>query len=186
MEGILHAFPRISLAGREDPFRTLARSIVGQQISVKAAASIWNRLIGLAPQMLPEQIAATGLRELRACGLSVRKAEYLGDLAEGFLGGRLRIPEWAELDDDSVVADLVQIRGIGRWTAEMFLMFNLMRPDILPLDDRGLQNATSHYYLLGEPFHRQCAIELAESWRPWRSVATWYLWRSLEPIPGDY
>jgi DNA-3-methyladenine glycosylase II len=186
MEGIIRAFPRIGLESRGDPFRTLARSIVGQQISVKAAASIWGRLMVVAPQMQPDEIVATSFEDLRLCGLSYRKAEYLHDLAHGFLTGSLRVQEWVHLDDESVIADLVKVRGIGRWTAEMFLMFNLTRPDILPLDDRGLQNAIRHYYFLGDPVPRHCARELADSWRPWRSVATWYLWRSLEAVPGDY
>jgi DNA-3-methyladenine glycosylase II len=186
MGGIIHAFPRISLESRGEPFRTLARSIVGQQISVKAAASIWNRIVNFAPQMLPEQIAAASPGSLKSCGLSARKAEYLGDLAQCFLSGSLQVQDWAQWDDEQVISDLVKVRGIGRWTAEMFLMFTLVRPDVLPLDDRGLQNAISHYYFLGDPVPLQEARDLAESWRPWRSVATWYLWRSLESSPSDY
>ena len=90
------------------------------------------------------------------------------------------------MGDELVIADLVQVRGIGRWTAEMFLMFNLLRLDVLPLDDLGLQKAMSHYYFLGERAPRESLRGLAEIWRPWRSVATWYLWRSLDPIPVDY
>jgi len=186
MNGIIRAFPRVSLEGRGDPFRTLARAIVGQQISVKAAGSIWTRLLHIAPEMLPAQIATANLADLMSCGLSERKVEYIWELAKACLSGSLRVREWAHLDDELVVADLVKVRGIGRWTAEMFLMFNLLRPDVLPLDDRGLQNAISHYYFLGVPVTRHYTIELAEIWRPWRSVATWYLWRSLEAAPSDY
>ncbi len=186
MSALIKAFPRIHIEGRRDPFLTLARSIVGQQISVHAAASIWNRLLLASPSMLPGEFLRMREFELRACGLSRRKIEYIVDLAAGFSDGRIRPSEWRPLDDEQVVSDLVRIRGIGRWTAEMFLMFNLLRPDILPLDDRGLQKAVEHYYFFGHSVSREEILQLANEWRPWRSVATWYLWRSLEPIPVDY
>ena len=186
MAGILAAFPQIFLESRGAPFFTLVRSIVGQQISVKAAASIWNRLLIVAPDMLPGQLLSAGASQLRLCGLSERKAEYVTDLAVHFLDGSLRVDDWPDMDDESVIAELIKVRGVGRWTAEMFLIFNLLRPDVLPLDDLGLQNAVNHYYYLGERVSRDGLRDLAEGWRPWRSAATWYLWRSLEPVAVTY
>ena len=183
---IIRAHPRIALEPRGEPFHTLARAIVGQQISVKAAASIWARVCALAPQMRPEEIAGARRASLRACGLSERKVEYLADLAGHFLDGTLHPASWARMDDEVVIAELVQVRGIGRWTAEMFLMFNLLRPDVLPLADLGLQRAIGIHYFKGRKVSLRSMRRVAESWAPWRSVATWYLWRSLDPIPVEY
>jgi DNA-3-methyladenine glycosylase II len=183
---IIRAHPRIALEPRGKPFFTLARSIVGQQISVKAAASIWARVTALAPRMLPRQILDAGHAELAACGLSQRKAEYIGDLARHFVGGSLHVAEWAEMEDEAVIAELVQVRGIGRWTAEMFLIFGMLRPDVLPLDDLGLQRAIGLNYFGGRSITPRTMHRVAAAWAPWRSVATWYLWRSLDPIPVEY
>ncbi len=183
---IIHDHPRIALEPRGEPFFTLARSIVGQQISVKAAASVWARLVALAPRMLPRQVLRAGYPELLACGLSRRKAEYIADLARHFIDGNLRAAEWVQMEDEAVVAELVQVRGIGRWTAEMFLMFNLLRPDVLPLDDLGLQRAICLNYFKGRPVSLRTMRRVAAAWTPWRSVATWYLWRSLDPVPVEY
>ncbi len=183
---IIRDHPRIALEPRGEPFFTLARSIVGQQISVKAAASVWARLVALAPRMLPRQVLRAGYPELLACGLSRRKAEYIADLARHFIDGNLRAAEWAQMEDEAVVAELVQVRGIGRWTAEMFLMFNLLRPDVLPLGDLGLQRAICLSYFKGRPVSLRTMRRVAAAWTPWRSVATWYLWRSLDPVPVEY
>jgi DNA-3-methyladenine glycosylase II len=183
---IIRAHPRIALEARGEPFHTLARSIVSQQISVKAAASIWARVCALAPRMHPEEIADARHTRLRACGLSNRKAEYLAGLARHFMGGTLHLLAWERMDDEAVIADLVQVRGIGRWTAEMFLMFNLLRPDVLPLDDLGLQRAIRMHYFKGRKVSLRTMRRVAEAWAPWRSVATWYLWRSLDPVPVEY
>jgi len=183
---IIRAHPRIALEPRGEPFHTLARSIVGQQISVKAAASIWGRVCEVAPRMHPEEIAGARPAKLRACGLSERKAEYLADLAGHFIDGTLHTAAWQRMDDEAVIAELVQVRGIGRWTAEMFLMFNLLRPDVLPLADLGLQKAIRVHYFKGRKVSLRTMRRVAEAWAPWRSVATWYLWRSLDPIPVEY
>jgi DNA-3-methyladenine glycosylase II len=183
---VIQAHPRIALEPRGEPFHTLARAIVGQQISVKAAASIWARVCALAPRMHPEEIAEARHVGLRACGLSQRKAEYLADLARHFLAGTLHPSAWERMDDEAVIAELVQVRGIGRWTAEMFLMFNLLRPDVLPLADLGLQRAICIQYFKGRTVSLRSMRRVAEGWAPWRSVATWYLWRSLDPIPVEY
>ncbi|HKW37128.1 MAG TPA: DNA-3-methyladenine glycosylase 2 family protein [Burkholderiales bacterium] len=183
---IIREHPRIALEPRGEPFHTLARAIVSQQISVKAAASIWGRVCELAPRMRPEEIAASRRPKLRACGLSERKVEYLADLAGHFLDGEVNPGAWADMDDEAVIAELVQVRGIGRWTAEMFLMFNLLRPDVLPLADLGLQRAIGLHYFKGRKVSLRTMRRVAEAWAPWRSVATWYLWRSLDPIPVEY
>jgi DNA-3-methyladenine glycosylase II len=183
---IIRDHPRIALEPRGDPFFTLARAIVGQQISVKAAASIWARVVALAPRMLPEQVVDAGHARLTACGLSRRKAEYLAGLARHFVDGSLHVAAWAEMEDEAVIAELVQVRGIGRWTAEMFLMFCLLRPDVLPLDDLGLQRAIRLNYFRGRSVSLRTMRKIASVWDPWRSVATWYLWRSLDPIPVEY
>jgi DNA-3-methyladenine glycosylase II len=186
MGRIIRAHPRIALEPRGEPFHTLARSIVSQQISVKAAASIWARVVALAPRMHPEEIAGAKHAELAACGLSGRKAEYLAGLARHFVDGTLHLRAWNRMEDEAVIADLVQVRGIGRWTAEMFLMFNLLRPDVLPLADLGLQRAIRIHYFKGRKVSLRTMRRTAEAWAPWRSVATWYLWRSLDPIPVEY
>lgn len=187
MRRLIPQFGDACLASRGDAFVTLARSIVGQQISVKAAQSVWNRFEALLPRrMTPASVLKLKVDDMRAAGLSARKVEYLVDLALHFDSGRLHVKQWSGMDDEAIIAELVAIRGIGRWTAEMFLMFHLLRPDVLPLDDVGLIKGISVNYFSGEPVSRAEAREVAQAWAPWRSVATWYLWRSLEPLPVAY
>ncbi len=178
--------PGVFLASRGAPFITLARSITGQQISVKAADAVWTRVRQAAPRLTPGAFLSAGHDNLAAAGLSKRKCEYILDLAEKFKTRQVHPDRWANMNDEEVIADLVQIRGIGRWTAEMFLMFNLLRPNVLPLDDVGLIKAISVHYFSGEPVSRSEAREVADNWDPWRTVATWYLWRSLDPVPVEY
>jgi DNA-3-methyladenine glycosylase II len=176
MAGIVRAYGDAGqLSSRGDPFNTLARSIIGQQISVKAAGKV-----------TPERVSRMRLTTLTGAGLSGRKAEYVRDLAGHFLSGSVDPTRWPESDDESIIAELVQVRGIGRWTAEMFLIFNLLRPDVFPLDDLGLLKAISLHYNERQPVTRAMAAEIGERWRPWRTVATWYLWRSLDPLPVEY
>jgi len=191
---IVRAHPGVHMKRRADPFTTLARAIVGQQISVKAADSIWRRFVAIVdqaparkfPRLAAANVVATSSPALRACGLSQRKAEYLVDLAAHFVSGKLDPKAWRKLDDEALIAALVDVKGIGRWTAEMFLMFHELRPDVLPVDDIGLQRALAIHYNEGEPLPRDAMFAVADLWRPWRSVATWYLWRSLDPIPVEY
>ena len=190
---IIRRHPRVALASRGDPFSTLARSIVGQQISVKAADAVWARLCSACPQMTPAAVLRRRATTLRGCGLSERKVEYLRDLAAHFADGRVEPASFPALDDEAIIERLTGIRGIGRWTAEMFLIFNLLRPNVLPLDDLGLLKAVSLHYLDGVPTSellarqgRQRVRQLAAAWQPWSSVATWYLWRSLDPVPVEY
>jgi DNA-3-methyladenine glycosylase II len=186
MAGLVERFSGTSLASRGDPFVTLARSIVGQQISVKAADSVWSRLGASLPVISPEQVLASAGETLRGCGLSARKVEYLGDLARHFSSGQIDLERWPAMSDAQLVAELTTVRGIGVWTAEMFLIFNQLRPDVFPLDDIGLQKAVARHYFGGARQPRAILAVHGERWRPWRSVATWYLWRSLDPLPVDY
>jgi DNA-3-methyladenine glycosylase II len=124
-----------------------------------------------------------GAAALAGCGLSKRKAEYILDLADHFKAKKVHAAQWAQMDDEAVIAELVQIRGITRWTAEMFLIFNLLRPNVLPLDDSRLISGISQNYFSGEPVSRSDAREVSANWEPFRTVATWYLWRSLDPVP---
>lgn len=178
------------LQSRGDAFTTLARSIVGQQISVKAAQAVWDRFAALAcpsaPCLPPASVLALEVAAARAAGLSARKVEYLVDLAAHFESGAVHVDQWQQMDDEAIIEELVAIRGIGRWTAEMFLIFHLMRPNVLPLDDLGLLKGISLNYFSGEPVSRAEAREVADAWAPFRSVATWYIWRSLDPLPVDY
>lgn len=186
MKRLIPQFGDACLESRGDPFVTLARSIVGQQISVKAAQAVWDRFAQLPAQLVPEQILTLRIDDMRAAGLSARKVEYLVDLALKFSQGTLHIEQWQDMDDEAIIAELLAIRGIGRWTAEMFLMFHLLRPNVLPLDDVGLIKGISQCYFSGDPVSRSDAREVAQAWAPYRSVATWYIWRSLEPLPVAY
>jgi DNA-3-methyladenine glycosylase II len=187
MKKLIPRFGEARLQSRGDAFTTLARSIVGQQVSVKAAQSVWSRLVvavdGASEQLLPGLVLGQSSDALRGAGLSGRKVEYLVDLARHFDDGAVHVTQWTEMDDEAIIEELVAIRGIGRWTAEMFLIFHLMRPNVLPLDDVGLIRGISENYFSGEPVSRAEARELGEGWSPFRSVATWYLWRSLDPLP---
>ena len=175
------------LVTRGDAFTTLARAIVGQQISVAAAQAVWDRVLTASKKKVnPKNILELTVEELRSAGLSGRKVEYIRDLADHFASGRLHANQWKDMDDESVIKELSSIRGIGRWTAEMFLIFNMVRPNILPLDDVGLIKAISLNYFSGEPVSRHEAREVAANWAPWRTVATWYMWRSIDPIPVEY
>jgi DNA-3-methyladenine glycosylase II len=185
LKKLIPKFGPVHLLSRGDSFVTLARSVVGQQISVASAQAVWERIESACPKLVPQQIIKLGAAKLIACGLSKRKTEYILDLAQHFVSGALHVGKWASMDDEAVIAELTQIRGIGRWTAEMFLIFNLSRPDVLPLDDLGLIRAISVNYFSGEPVTRSEAREVAANWEPWRTVATWYMWRSLDPLPAE-
>lgn len=169
---------------RGDNFTTILRAIVGQQLSAKAAETIWQRLIALHPngkKVHPEDILTSTDKQLRAVGLSNAKVSYAKDLAQRVLSGELQLARIGRFDDERIINDLVAVSGIGRWTAEMFLIFKLGRPDVWPVDDLAIRNAVKRAYNL-EPTKSNLA-NVAEPWRPWRSVASWYLWRSLALDP---
>lgn len=168
----------------EDHFGALARAIIYQQLAGPAAAAIHGRLIGaLDGRITPEGVLSLSDETLRAVGLSGAKVASLRDLSAKVLDGTVVLDPAGlrEEGDAEMVARLSSVRGIGRWTAEMFLIFNLARPNVLPLDDLGLIRAISVNYFSGEPVTRSEAREVAANWEPWRTVATWYMWRSLEP-----
>jgi DNA-3-methyladenine glycosylase II len=189
---LIRRFPGIHLARRGDPFTTLARAIVGQQISVKAAQTIWDRFVtavdgaGEPVRLDPARVGRTRLPTLRRCGLSERKAMYVRDLARHFVTGVLDPKEWPALPDEALIERLVDVKGIGRWTAEMFLIFHELRPDVFPVDDIGVHKAIALHYNDGERMDVAAMRELSVRWQPYRSVATWYLWRSLDPLPVEY
>ena len=186
MSRLVDRFSGASLVSRGDPFVTLVRSIVGQQISVKAAESIWLRLSAVMPVMAPLEVLSSDPEKLRGCGLSLRKIEYMRDLARNFLSGQINAGCWPVMSDEEIIVELTAVRGIGIWTAEMFLIFSQLRPDVFPLDDIGLQKAVAWHYFEGQRPSRSVLALAGEGWRPWRSVATWYLWRSLDPLPVEY
>jgi DNA-3-methyladenine glycosylase II len=186
MKGLIADYPVAQLRTRGNPFQTLARAIVGQQISVKAAQSVWNKAVAALGAMTPDNVVAAAEADLRAAGLSRPKIGYLRDLATHFLDGSIKPRRWRNLDDEAIIAELVAVKGIGRWTAEMFLIFYLMRPNVWPVDDIGLIRALEKHYHGGE---RQTKSEIGAHrarFEPWGTVATWYLWRSLEPVPVVY
>ncbi len=186
LKRLIPQFGDACLQSRGDAFTTLARSIVGQQISIKAAQAVWDRFVELPRKMTPANVLKLKVDDMRAAGLSARKVEYLVDLALHFDSGVVHVKSWEAMDDEEIIAELVAIRGIGRWTAEMFLIFYLMRPNVLPLDDVGLITGISKNYFSGETVSRSDAREVATPWAPYCSVATWYIWRSLDPVPVEY
>jgi len=186
MASLIEAARAARLRRRSSAFQALARSIVGQQISVKAAAGVWNRICASVEEITPGCFVALTPEALRLAGLSRQKAAYLLDLAAHFHDGRLTPEGWAKMDDEAVIAELTQVKGVGRWTGEMFLIFHLLRPDVLPLGDLGLQRAISLHYNRGRALSEARLLRIARPWAPWRTVATWYLWRSLDPVPVEY
>ena len=186
MKRLIPRFGDACLESRGDAFTTLARSIVGQQISVKAAQTVWDKFAVLPRKLTPANVLKLKVDDMRAAGLSARKVEYLVDLAIHFDSGAVHVDAWKDMSDELIIEELVAIRGIGRWTAEMFLIFHLMRPNVLPVDDLGLLNGISVNYFSGDPVSRSDARDVAVAWAPFCSVATWYIWRSLDPVPVAY
>ena len=180
LKNLIKAHPGRAIASRGDEFQTLARAIVGQQISTKAAASIWARFAECSGTVTPKQVAALAPESMRACGLSNAKVRYIRDLAEHFASGAIKPRRWPRMGDEAIIEDLVRVKGIGRWSAEMFLMFHLMRPDLLPVDDLGLRRAMERQFNRGRALTKDRMRRIGSRWAPYRSVATWYLWRSLE------
>ncbi|HLX25024.1 MAG TPA: DNA-3-methyladenine glycosylase [Usitatibacter sp.] len=180
LKEIMRSCRDVDMESRGDAFQTLARAIVGQQISTKAAQSIWNRFAECAVDVTPAKVAALEHEALRACGLSNAKARYVRDLASHFATGALKPRRWAKMENEAVIEELVQVKGIGRWSAEMFLMFHLWRPDLLPVDDLGIRRAMERHFNSGRAIKKEKMRKIGERWAPYRSVACWYLWRSLE------
>ena len=183
---IISNYPKDFLFSKSDPFYTLARSIVGQQISVKAAQAVWNKLENKVERIEPNYISKMHFMSLKSCGLSRQKIKYLKSLSSAFIQKKINPEKWKKYNDEDIINELVLIKGIGRWTAEMYLIFNLCRPDIFPVDDIGLLRGICKCYNLNYPIKKEIVIKMSENWKPYRSVATWYFWRSLDPIPVEY
>ena len=166
---------------RQDHLTALITAVVNQQLSGKAAATILGRLLALFPDRKPssDAIAALDDDSLRKAGLSAQKVGYLRDLCRHLSEGRLQLNELDTLADEDVVTRLTMVKGFGRWSAEMFLMFRLLRPDVLPVGDLGINKAVQRLYGLRTPPRPERLVRIGESWRPYRSVACWYLWQSL-------
>ncbi|MFO0480776.1 MAG: DNA-3-methyladenine glycosylase family protein [bacterium] len=182
---LIDRHPPMRIGSRGDAFQTLARSIVGQQISVKAAQSVWARFQATlaCPEVAPAVVLVADPSVLRACGLSGRKVEYLRDLAGHFMARPAGVDGWTGMADAEIIEELTAIRGIGVWTVQMYLIFHLARPDVLPLADLGLRRAIERGYGNGRPAAPRQLDRLSGLWHPWRTAATWYLWRSLDPEP---
>ncbi|SRR5579884_1431006 len=173
------------LAPAPDPFVALVEAIISQQLSVKAADTIFERLVSIAPRrsITPKAIFATPEPALRSVGLSRQKISYMKDLAGRWIAGEIRPKEFQSLPDEEIIARLIQVKGIGRWTAEMFLIFALNRVDVLPVGDLGLKKAVQRAYRLRHLPAPEKIQSIAQPWRPYRSIATWYLWKSLSATP---
>jgi DNA-3-methyladenine glycosylase II len=180
---LINLYPDTTLTNLGNPFHTLMRAVVGQQISVKAADAIWQRLELEIKIIVPCQFLVTAQDKLRQCGLSRQKITYITEIARAFEEKILTPELWYEMSDREIIEQLVSIKGIGIWTAQMFLIFHLHRPDILPLSDLGLINAIKIHY---GNLHKSEMLALAQKWQPYRTVATCYLWRSIDPVTVQY
>ena len=183
---IIKNYPKDFLFSKSDPFYTLARSIIGQQISVKAAQAVWERYEKKIIKVNPKNTLSLHFMTLKSCGLSRQKISYLKTLSVYFIKKKINPNKWDKYSDEEVISELIKIKGIGRWTAEMYLIFNLCRPDVFPVDDLGLIKGICNCYNIKYPITKEHAIKLSQKWKPYRSVATWYFWRSLDPIPVEY
>jgi DNA-3-methyladenine glycosylase II len=183
---IISSYPKDFLFSKSDPFYTLARSIVGQQISVQAAQAVWNKYEKKIKKVNPKNTINLHFMTLRSCGLSRQKISYLKHLSLSFIRNEINPGKWNKFQDEEIINELIKIKGIGRWTAEMYLIFNLCRPDVFPADDLGLIKGICNCYNIKYPITKDRAIRMSEKWKPYRSVATWYFWRSLDPIPVEY
>jgi DNA-3-methyladenine glycosylase II len=198
LAALMRRHPDSILKTRGAALETLQRAIVGQQISVKAADSVWRKTLAAVGEInSPAAWLKLSEAQLRGCGLSGQKVRYVRGIASGFVDGTVHPPRWPAMADDAIIAELVKLPGIGRWTAEMYLIFHLLRPDVLPVDDLGLLKGYVQAYgpvrgtktLTGMKRWKKIGAALgrqAESWRPYRTLATWYLWRSLDPVEVLY
>lgn len=190
MCALIARYPESMMTSRGQPFYTLVRSVVGQQISVRAADHIWARLLILCPRLTPRHVLQLDTAQLRSVGLSERKTQYLHAVAQFFLDNK--IPHnghryWDQRSDQEIIDELSTIHGVGRWSAEMFLMFTLLRPNVFPVDDIGLLRGLEKVYHSEQRLTpKQARDEYFERYSPWASVATWYLWRSLDPVEVQY
>jgi DNA-3-methyladenine glycosylase II len=186
LKSIIRSYRGEAMQLRGQGFQTLARAIVGQQISVKAADSIWRKLQAAVIRVTPERVANAPFELLRGCGLSNSKTLYMHSLAAHFLENNRAIKKWPLMEDEAIIEELITIKGVGRWTAEMFLIFGLGRADVFPIDDLGLVKGIHRHYNNGERMTKSELLAIGEGWRPYRSVGTWYMWRVLDPVAVVY
>ena len=188
LAAIIERVGPLQIKHRPQRFQSLVRAIIFQQLAGRAAQTIFGRFVTIAGGgrfPTPAQVLAVCDEDLRRAGLSRGKTAYIRDLAAHVRDGTLNFHRFARMDDEEIIADLIRVRGIGRWTAEMFLMFNLRRPDVLPVDDLGIRNAVGKAYRMERPPTAKELREFGERWRPYRSAASWYLWRSADILtPG--
>jgi len=185
---IIDAVGPIEIALRRERFAALSRAIIFQQLAGAAARTIHDRFVALFPGRRfpsPRQVLDASSEDLRRVGLSRQKSLYLRDLAAHIENGTLNFHRFSKMDDEEIIVDLTRVNGIGRWTAEMFLIFNLGRPDVLPVDDLGVRNAARRLYRMRKMPDAKRLRALAERWRPYRSAASWYLWRSGDVVLPD-
>ena len=182
---VIKKYPEPILTSKGDLFSTLIRSIVGQQISVLAADAVWGRFSQLIAKTTPNQILKQTPQEMKDCGLSNRKVEYIRGIAETWTQEYAGL-DWCAMSDVEVKRKLIALRGVGPWTAEMILMFSLLRPDIFPIDDIGAIRAIENIYNGGEVMSKEELQDQANNWAPWRTVATWFLWRTIDDEPVEY
>ena len=183
--GIIDENLRPFLSPNGNVGNTLIKSIVGQQISVKAADSVWRQMEGLLGTVVPENIVLYNLQDLRGCGLSMRKSEYILDFSRLWVDS-LSDLDWFSMDGDGVRSRLLEIRGVGPWTVDMVMIFALGQPNILPLGDIGLIRAIEKTYAGGSNLGVEEILDISTGWSPYRTVATWYLWRVVDPEPVNY
>lgn len=184
--GVIDRTGAFLLKAKKSGFEVLVQAVISQQISTAAARTIRLRLQTLLPEsrICPEALQQLSDQQLAAIGLSRQKLGYIRDLTRCTLEGIIQFRRISRADDEAAIEELIQVRGIGRWTAQMYLIFSLGRPDVFAPDDLGLQNAIARLYPLPDKPRRPDFMAIAERWKPWRSIASWYLWRSLEQPPA--
>lgn len=181
---IINEFDDLELVSRGDLFYTLIRSVIGQQISVKAASTVWSRFCERIGDIEPENILSADIEKLRSCGLSHRKAEYVIGISESW--SDYDSLEWKEMSDEEIIQELIKLRGVGKWTAEMILIFTLLRPDVFPIGDIGMIRGIEKSYNSGERMSREELYAISDNWKPWRTVACCFMWRTVDPEPVEY
>ena len=181
---IISEFDDLELVSRGDLFYTLIRSVIGQQISVKAASTVWSRFCERIGDIEPKNILLADIEELRSCGLSQRKAEYVIGISESW--SDYDSLEWKEMSDEEIIQELIKLRGVGKWTAEMILIFTMLRPDVFPIGDIGMIRGIEKSYNSGERMSREELYAISEKWKPWRTVACCFMWRTVDPEPVEY
>ena len=181
---IINKFEDLELISRGDIFFTLIRSIIGQQISVKAASTVWSRFTEKVGNITPVNILSVDFEDLRSCGLSQKKVEYVIGISESW--HEYSSLDWQGMDDEEIIEKLIKLRGVGKWTAEMILIFTLLRPDVFPIGDIGMIRGIEKTYNSGVRMSNDELYALSEKWKPWRTVACCYMWRTVDPEPVEY